>query len=43
VLISIPGLADTGPLARVEAASLELLVSAARTAELPARYRRDVQ
>jgi uncharacterized protein len=43
VLISIPGLADTEPLARVEAASLELLVSAARTAELPARYRRDVQ
>jgi uncharacterized protein len=42
VLVSVPGLADTEPLARLDAASLEL-VSVAPTAELPARYRRDVQ
>jgi hypothetical protein len=42
VLVSVPGLDDTEPVARVEAASLELL-GAARTAELPARYRRDAR
>jgi len=40
VLVSVPSLGDTEPLARLEAASLEL-VRVARTAELPARYRRD--
>ena len=39
VVVSVPGLGDTGSLARLEAASQEL-VGAARTAELPARYRR---
>jgi short-subunit dehydrogenase len=39
VIVSVPGLGDTGSLARLEAASQEL-VGAARTAELPARYRR---
>ena len=38
VVVSVPGLADTGSLARLEAASQEL-VGAARTTELPARYR----
>jgi uncharacterized protein len=42
VVVSVPGLDDTEPLARLDAASLEL-VGAARTAELPARYRRDAQ
>lgn len=42
VLVSVPGLDDTEPLARLEAASLEL-VRVARTAELPGRYRRDAQ
>lgn len=42
VLVSVPGLDDTEPLGRLEAASLEL-VRVARTAELPARYRRDTQ
>jgi len=42
VLVSVPGLADTEPLARLDAANLGL-VGAARTAELPARYRRDAQ
>ena len=42
VLVSVPGLDDTEPVARVEAASLELL-GAARTAELPARYRPDAR
>ena len=37
--VSVPGLDDTDPLARLQAASLELVV-ASRTAELPARYRR---
>jgi short-subunit dehydrogenase len=36
-VVSVPGLADTAALARLDAASREL-VSAARTAELPARY-----
>ena len=40
LVVSVPGLGDTGPLARLEAASQEL-VGAARTTELPARYRRD--
>ena len=40
VLVSVPSLGDTELLARLEAASLEL-VRVARTAELPARYRRD--
>jgi uncharacterized protein len=40
VVVSVPGLADTGALARLDSASGEL-VSAARTAELPGRYRRD--
>jgi short-subunit dehydrogenase len=38
VVVSVPGLADTGALARLDSASGEL-VSAARTAELPRRYR----
>jgi hypothetical protein len=42
VLVSVPGLGDTEPVARLEAVSLEL-VSVARTVELPARYRRDAQ
>jgi len=42
VLLSVPGLADTEPLDRLNATSLELL-GAARTADLPARYRRDAQ
>jgi uncharacterized protein len=42
VLVSVPGLGDTESLARLDAASLGL-VGAARTAELPARYRRDAQ
>jgi short-subunit dehydrogenase len=37
VVVSVPGLADTGSLARLDTASGEL-VSAARTAELPGRY-----
>ena len=40
VLVSVPGLSDTEPLARLEAASLELM-GASRVAELPAGYRRD--
>ena len=39
VVVSVPGLADTGSLAHLEAASQEL-VGVARTTELPARYRR---
>jgi short-subunit dehydrogenase len=42
VLVSVPGLGNTEPLARLDAASLEL-VGVARTAELPARYRRGAQ
>jgi short-subunit dehydrogenase len=42
VLVSVPGLGDTEPLARLDAASSEL-VGVARTAELPARYRRDAR
>src|SRR5271165_1976002 len=42
VLVSVPGLGDTEPVTRLEAVSLDL-VSAARTVELPARYRRDAQ
>jgi uncharacterized protein len=38
VLVSVPGLADTGSLTRLETASHEL-VSVARTTELPPRYR----
>lgn len=38
VVVSVPGLADTGSLARFDTASREL-VSVARTAELPERYR----
>jgi short-subunit dehydrogenase len=41
-LVSVPGLDDTELLARQEAASHEL-IGAARTVELPARYRRDAQ
>lgn len=37
VVVSVPGLVDTSALARLDAASREL-VSAARTAELPDRY-----
>jgi short-subunit dehydrogenase len=37
VVVSVPGLADTGALTHLEAANREL-VSAARTSELPARY-----
>lgn len=37
VVVSVPGLADTSPLAHLETASHEM-VSAARTAELPSRY-----
>ena len=40
VVVSIPGLTDTDSLTRLEAAGHEL-VSVARTAELPARYRRN--
>jgi len=40
VMVSVPGLSDTESLARLDAASLEL-VGVARTVELPARYRRD--
>jgi uncharacterized protein len=40
VMVSVPGLSDTESLAHLDAASLEL-VGVARTAELPARYRRD--
>jgi hypothetical protein len=36
--VSVPGLAETDPLADLETANHEL-VSVARTAELPARYR----
>jgi uncharacterized protein len=42
VLVSVPGLGDTGPLARLEAANLELM-AVTRITELPARYRRDAQ
>jgi short-subunit dehydrogenase len=42
VLVSVPGLDDTEPLGRLDEANLGL-VGAARTAELPARYRRDAQ
>jgi uncharacterized protein len=42
VLVSVPSLDDTEALARLDAASLEL-VSVARTPELPARYRHDAQ
>ena len=42
VLVSVPGLADTGALARLDAASLELM-GVTRITELPARYRRDAQ
>ncbi len=42
VVVSVPGLDNTGPLARLEAASHEL-VGVSRAAELPARYRRDAQ
>ena len=42
VLVSVPTLDDTGALARLEAANLELAV-VARTPELPARYRREAQ
>jgi short-subunit dehydrogenase len=38
VVVSVPGLADVGALTGLEAASDEL-VSVARTADLPARYR----
>jgi hypothetical protein len=41
-LVSVPGLDDTEPLARLDAACLGL-VRVARIAELPARYRRDAQ
>ena len=40
VVVSVPGVADTGALDRLDSASGEL-VSAARIAELPGRYRRD--
>jgi uncharacterized protein len=40
VLVSVPGLGDIEYLARLEAANFEL-IGAARTVELPARYRRD--
>ena len=40
VVVSVPGLADTDALTRLDTASHEL-VSVARTAELPARYSRD--
>jgi short-subunit dehydrogenase len=42
VVVSVPGLGDTGSLARLEAASQEL-VGAARATELPARYRRNAR
>ena len=38
VVVSVPGLADTDSLARFDTASRDL-VSMARTAELPKRYR----
>jgi len=38
VVVSVPAVADTGSLARLEAANHELM-SVARTTELPARYR----
>jgi hypothetical protein len=41
-LVSVPGLGDIEPLARLEAACLGL-VGVARAAELPARYRRDAR
>jgi hypothetical protein len=37
VVVSVPGLADTDALTRLDAANREL-ASVARTAELPARY-----
>jgi uncharacterized protein len=40
VMVSVPGLSDTDSLARLNAASREL-VGVARTAQLAARYRRD--
>jgi short-subunit dehydrogenase len=42
VLVSVPGLDDTQALARLDAASLELM-DVTRITELPARYRRDAQ
>jgi uncharacterized protein len=39
-VVSVPALGDTEPLARLEAASLELM-GVTRTTELPARYRRE--
>jgi uncharacterized protein len=42
VLVSVPGLSDTESLTRLETANLEL-VGAARTSELPARYRGDTR
>ncbi len=42
VLVSVPGLDDTDPLARLEEVCLELM-GVTRTTELPARYRRDSQ
>ena len=42
VLVSVPGLGETESLARLDEANLGL-VGAARTTELPARYRRDAQ
>jgi uncharacterized protein len=42
VLVSVPSLGDTEALARLDEANLGL-VGAARTTELPARYRRDAQ
>ena len=41
-LVSVPGLDETEPLARLDAANLEMMGSA-RTTELPARYRHDAQ
>ena len=42
VLVSVPGLDDTGALARLDAASSELM-GVTRITELPARYRRDAR
>ena len=42
VLVSVPGLDDTGALARLDAACLELM-GVTRITDLPARYRRDAQ
>ena len=42
VLMSVPGLGDTGALARLDAASSELM-GVTRITELPARYRRDAR